>query len=69
MLGVNLAVKDGRGFPTTLRLAPGETSRELSEEEFSSAELQKFLTKRVFVDVTGFAERQRVAKAALGGGA
>lgn len=58
--------KDGKGRPKSLYLRPAEVSRELTEDEFSSAELQKLLSKGVFVDVTGFAERQRLARAAQG---
>lgn len=66
MQGANLCTKQANGFPCVLRLVPGEVSREVSEEEFRSAELQKLLSLKVFVDVTGFAERQRQARAALG---
>lgn len=66
LLSVNLDEKDEKGIRKALYLAPGETSRELSETEFRSAELQKLVGKRVLCDVTGFAERQRLAREAAG---
>lgn len=67
MHGASLCTKDAStGHPCTLRLRPGETSRELTEDEFRSAEVQRLVEKKLFVDVTGFAERQRLAREAHG---
>lgn len=63
----SLCTKDPKsGHPCCVRLRPGEISRVLSEDEFRSAELTKLLGMKVFVDVTGYEERQRQAREALG---
>jgi len=63
---VNLSGVDEKGRPKSINLAPGEVSRDLSEDELRSAEIQKLCKMRVLVDVTGFADRQRLAKEAQG---
>lgn len=66
MQAVNLPGVGEKGRQKSLNLAPGEVSRELSEDEFRSAEVQKLCKMRVLVDVTSFADRQRLAKEAQG---